>query len=149
MLIIGGVVASFAVFNTVYPAVERSGQAVVVASDSVNDRIMSQVKIIQVARNGSTVEAWVKNTGSSQIGGIENCDVFFGSNGGVSRVSFGTEGSPLPYWSYYLESGNSHWAKAVTARITIYLASPPAPGVYLLKIVIPNGVFDETSFSIE
>ena len=149
MLIIGGVVAAFAVFNGVYPAVERSTQAVSTAADAVNDRMTSQVEIIQVNSAGTTVDAWVKNVGSGRIDGIENSDVFFGLDGDVSRIACGTDGSPLPYWSYQLEGGKTQWGQAVTNRITIHLAGAPAPGAYAFKFVIPNGISDETVFSAE
>jgi hypothetical protein len=149
LLIIGGVVASFAVFNSVYPAVERSSQAVNSAADAVNDRMTSQIEIIQVADSGNTVDAWVKNVGSSRVAGIENSDVFFGVDGGIARVSFGDNSTALPYWSYRVEGSNSQWSQATTNRITIHLADPPAPGMYLLKVVIPNGVADETAFSVD
>jgi hypothetical protein len=149
MLIIGGVVASFAVFNSVYPAVERSSQAVSNAADVVNDRMTSRIEIIQVGDNGTILNAWVKNVGSSKILGIEGSDVFFGPDGNIARVAYGNEESPLPYWSYQLEGDNSQWGQAVTNRIAIHLSDTPASGVYLLKIVIPNGIYDETTFSLE
>jgi flagellar protein FlaG len=149
MLIIGGVVASFAVFNSVYPAVERSSQAVSSAADVVNDRMTSRIEIIQVSGSGSTIDAWVKNVGSARIGGIEGSDIFFGTDGSASRVLFGDNTSSPPYWSYHLEGENSQWTQAVTNRITIYLADPPAPGIHRLKMVIPNGIFDESVFSLE
>ena len=149
MLIIGGVVAAFAVFNGVYPAVERSTQAVNTAADAVNDRMTSQVEIIQVSAAGADVDVWVKNVGSARIDGIENSDVFFGLDGTVSRIASGTDGSPLPYWSYQLEGGNTQWGQAVTNHVIVHLAGAPAPGAYGLKFVIPNGVSDETVFSLE
>ena len=149
MLIIGGVVTSFAVFNGVYPAVERSSEAISSAADTVNDRLMSQIEIIQVGNAGTTVDAWVKNVGSSRIGSIENSDVFFGVEGNISRVPYGDGSSPLPYWSYQLEGSNIQWGQTTTNRIIIHLASSPSPGTYLLKIVIPNGIFDELAFGVE
>ncbi|OGO36382.1 MAG: hypothetical protein A2147_03240 [Chloroflexi bacterium RBG_16_57_8] len=149
MLIIGGVVASFAVFNSVYPAVERSSQAVSSAADVVNDRMTSRIEIIQVGGSGTTVDAWVKNVGAARIGGIEGSDIFFGMDGGVSRMAFGDNSTSPPYWSYQLEGGNAQWGQAVTNRITIHLADSPSPGVYLMKMVIPNGIFDESVFSLE
>lgn len=149
MLIIGGVVTSFAVFNGVYPAVERSGEAISSAADTVNDRLLSRIEIIQVGNTGTTVDAWVKNVGTSRIGAVENSDIFFGAEGSVVRVPYGNETSPLPYWSYQLEGTGSHWTQSRTNRITLHLASSPQPGTYLLKVVIPNGIFDETSFGVE
>ena len=149
MLIVGSVVAAFAVFNGVYPAVERSTQAVNNAADAVNDRMTSQVEIIQVSAASTTVDAWVKNVGSARVDGISNSDVFFGPEGNVSRITYGTDSSPLPYWSYQLEGGKTEWGQAVTNRITIHLASGPASGAYAFKFVIPNGISDETVLSVQ
>jgi flagellar protein FlaG len=149
MLIIGGVVAAFAIFNGIYPAVQRSSEAISSAADTMNERIKSQIEIIQVGESGTTVDAWVKNVGSSEIATIENTDVFFGPVGNFARIANGDESTPLPYWTYQLEGSNTQWGQTVTNRITIHLASSPLPGTYLLKIIIPNGVYDETTFGVE
>jgi len=148
MLLIGGVVAAFAVVNGVYPAVQRSSDAVSTAADTVNDRMTSQIQIIEVGEAGSEVEAWVKNVGSTTIEGIENSDIFIGSTGNMTRIGFGNILSPLPYWSYQLQGTSNLWGQAVTNEITIALPSPPAAGAYFLKMVLPNGVSDEASFSV-
>ncbi len=149
MLIIGGVVASFAIFNGVYPAVERGGQAVSDSVTVVSDRIRSQVEIIHAAGSNSTVDAWVKNVGTSQIGAIQNSDVFFGRYGELSRIPYGDEGSALPYWTYQLEGNYSFWGQSVTNRITINLEEPLPQDNYWFKIVLPNGISSQTSFSME
>lgn len=149
MLIIGGIVASFAVFNSVYPAVERGGQALSDSAGVVSERLTSRIEIIQVSGNAVQVDAWVKNVGSSRIGAIRNSDIFFGQHGAITRIPFGEEGSPLPYWSYELEGGHEGWGITVTNRITIYLAGPLEPGAYLFKVILPNGISAETSFSRE
>lgn len=149
MLIIGGIIASFAVFNGIYPAVERSGAAITNASDTINDRIKSDIKIIQVNENADIVNAWVKNIGSSEITNIENTDVFFGPQDNFSRIPFGNVESPLPYWSYQLEGVISEWTPTKTNKIIIHLTSSLTPDTYALKIIIPNGIFDETIFGTE
>jgi len=149
MLIMGGVVAAFAVFNGVYPAVQRSSAAINSASDTVNDRLKTQIEIIQVADNGTTVEVWIKNVGSTEIGSIPNSDVFFGPQDSFSRIAYGDVSSPLPYWNYQLEGNNSRWTAAVTNRIVLHLAAPPPPGTYMVDVIMPNGISDETAFSLE
>ena len=149
LLIIAGLTAAFAVFNSVYPAVQRSSQSMSDAADDISDRITSRIEIIQVGAIDASVDAWVKNIGSSRILGIENSDVFFGVAGNVSRISYGDEDSPLPYWSYQLEGNYTSWEQTATNAITIHLAASLEPDVYSFKIVLPNGNFDETSFSLE
>jgi hypothetical protein len=149
MLIIGGVVASFAIFNGIYPAVQRSGAAIISASDTMNDRIQSDIRIIQVNDNATTADAWVKNVGSSEIDAVSNSDVFFGPEGDFSRIPFGNSSSPLPYWNYQLEGTDSQWRPTDTIDITIHLASLPTPDTYMLKVIIPNGIFDQTTFGVD
>jgi len=149
MLIIGGIVASFAVFNGIYPAVERSGEAITSASDAMNDRICSDIEIIQVNDNSTVIDAWVKNVGTSDISGIENSDIFFGPSGSFSRIPYGDENSPLPYWGYDIEGTGSMWRPSATNKISIHLESSPTPDTYLLKVIIPNGIFDETVFGVD
>jgi hypothetical protein len=149
MLIIGGIIASFAVFNSVYPAVERSSQAVSSAADVVNDRITSRIQIIQADVNDTDIEVWIKNVGTSRIDGINGGDVFFGGDGAITRIPYGEDGASLPYWSYKLEGNNSLWSQSVTNKITIHLNETPSHGAYSFKLVIPNGMSDETSFGVE
>jgi hypothetical protein len=149
MLIIGGVVASFAIFNGIYPAVQRSGAAIISASDTMNDRIQSDIRIIQVNVNATTADAWVKNVGSSEIDAVSNSDVFFGPEGDFSRIPFGNSTSPLPYWNYQLEGTDSQWRPTDTIDITIHLASLSTPDTYMLKVIIPNGIFDQTTLGVD
>ena len=149
LLIIAGLTAAFAVFNSVYPAVQRSGQSMSDAADDIGDRITSRIEIIHAGAANNSVDAWVKNVGTSRILGIANSDIFFGEYGNISRISFGDEESPLPYWSYQLEGNYTHWEQTATNEITIHLAESIQPGVYSFKFVLPNGIYDETSFSLE
>lgn len=149
MLIIGGILASFALFNGIYPAVQRSGAAISSASDAMNNRIESNIKIIQVNDDQSTIEAWLKNTGSAEIDSVEDSDIFFGPEGDFAWIPYGNSGSPLPYWNYQLQSTDSQWLPADTNEIIIHLPSSPSPDTYYLKVVIPDGIFDETLFGVE
>lgn len=148
MLIIGGIVAAYATFNAVYPAIERTGSAISSASDTMNDRITSDIEIIQINDDATTIYAWVKNIGTSEILGIENSDVFFGTESDFLRIPFGSTGSALPYWNYQIQGTENRWTTSCTNEIMIYLASSPTPGTYTFKFAIPNGIFDETSFGV-
>ena len=147
MLIIGGVVASLAVFNGLYPAINHSSTAITNASTAVSDRIESRIEIIQVTNNSTSVQAWVKNVGTSDIPSIERSDIFFGPTGNFSRVTYG--GETPTYWDYQLEGSQTDWTQTVTLRITIHMDSPLTAGTYLVKVVIPNGINDQTTFGVE
>jgi hypothetical protein len=145
LLIIGGVIAAFAIMNGVYPALERSSSAINAATDQVNDQIKSQIEIINVSINGTNVQVWVKNVGASVINSVENSDVFLYSGSTIERLSYGDESTPLPYWNYSLAGGGTSWSPAVTSEFILHPASL-AGGPYQVKIVIPNGISDQSTF---
>lgn len=147
LLLIGGVVISVAIFNGLYPAINNSSSSINNAVSKVSDRIEARVDILQVGKNGSEFYIWVKNTGTQTIVDIPRCDIFYGLSDNFSRVTYGGAGTPR--WSYTLEGGFSEWEQAVTCKYTITLAAPPAAGTYLFKVVIPNGIYDETTYGVD
>lgn len=146
LLIIGGVVAAFAILNGIYPALQRSSSAINSATDQVNDQIKSQIEIINVSSNESSVQVWVKNVGTSIISNIQNSDVFLTYAGSVSRLTYSDTSVDLPSWNYQLTGSSSIWSPTVTNQITIHLDSPLSPGQYQVKVIIPNGVSGEATF---
>ncbi len=147
LLIIGGVVASLAIFNGIYPAITQSSGAINNATVKVSDRIESRIEIIQVGDNVTAAYVWVKNVGTVDIASINRTDIFFGPEGDFYRVDYG--GPTLPYWEYQLEGSNSEWTQTVTLKITIHPTSPLSSGTYLIKVVIPNGIADQTTYGVE
>lgn len=147
LLIIGGAIASLAIFNGLYPAITQGSGAISSATTKVSDRIESRIEIIQVGDNGTDVNVWVKNIGTSTIYSIERTTIFFGPEDNFYSVDYG--GETLPYWEYQLEGGNSQWKPAVTLKITIHPESALSSGTYLVKVVIPNGIADQTIYGVE
>jgi archaellum component FlaG (FlaF/FlaG flagellin family) len=143
LLVIAGVVCSLVVVNAMYPVITSSSGAIVDAATKIDDRIRSQIKIIEIADQNDTVFIWIKNVGSSRIGGIESSDVFFGPEGDFARVTYG--GSTAPYWDYAIEN-DTKWGPSATIKISIHLQSAPS-GTCYFKIVIPNGISDGKLFS--
>jgi hypothetical protein len=146
LLIIGGVVAAFAIMNGVYPALQRSSSAINTATDQVNDQIKSQIEIINVSSTGSNVYVWIKNTGTSTIGSIQNSDVFITEGFNTEHIGFGNDSTPLPYWSYQLSGDHALWGPTVTNEVIIHLAAPLEAGSYQVKFIIPNGIADQATF---
>jgi flagellar protein FlaG len=134
-------------FNGFYPVITRSSTAISNTTTKVSDRIESRIEILQVGDNGTDVYIWIKNIGSSEIVAIEHSDLFFGPTDNFYRVNHGT--SPVPCWEYLYEGGNSRWTMTVTAKIILHPAAPLTPGTYLVKFVIPNGIFDELTYTVE
>ncbi len=147
LLIIGGVIASIAIFNGVYPAIVQSGSSVRSATAKVSDRIETRIDIIQVSDNSTLIDFWVKNTGTVRIISIDRSDIFYGPETNFTRITYG--GGTPPYWDYILEGSATEWTQAVTLKGTIYLPSPISAGTYLLKMVTPNGVNDQITFGVD
>lgn len=147
LLIIGGVVASLAVFNGVYPAIVQSSSSVTSATAKVSGRIETRIDIIQVSDNSTLIDFWVKNTGTARIVSIDRSDIFYGPETDFTRITYG--GSTPPYWDHVLEGSATEWTQAVTLKGTIHLESAIAAGTYLLKMVTPNGINDQITFGVD
>ena len=147
LLIIAGVVCTVLVINSVYPAVNRSSAAMVSIAEKANNRVRSNIEIIQTANVPPGVFIWVKNVGACRIASIEQSDVFFGELGNFERVPHEDYTESLPYWDYKINNDNE-WTPMATLEITIHLSSPPSSGSYFVKMIIPNGISDEYVFSI-
>ncbi len=136
------------VFNSVYPMVNRSSQAMVSMAEQVDERMKSRVSIVHAASSDNQVYVWVKNIGTQRIVNIEASDVFFGQETDFQRIPYkGDAGGALPSWDYALEN-DTEWQTSATVKITISCGSQPAPGTYYIKFIIPNGISDEYYFSL-
>jgi hypothetical protein len=144
LLLIAGVVCSMVLLNAVYPAITGSSGAIVDAASKIDDRIRSNISIIQMSHSGSEFYAWIKNVGAASIGGVSQSDVFFGPQGGFDRVVYG--GSVTPYWVYAIEGGGA-WTPSATLKITVHDSGALATGEYYFKVVIPNGISAQDYYS--
>ncbi|MBN1856780.1 MAG: hypothetical protein JW846_07505 [Dehalococcoidia bacterium] len=143
LLLIAGIVCTVMVINTVYPAVNRSTAAMVSIAGKADERLQTQIEIIQTAPVGNDVHVWIKNIGTTQVQAIEQSDLFFGAPGAQTRISYG---SGSPYWEYQIEN-NTEWMPMATLKLTIHLAAAPS-GNYVMKLVLPNGISDEHVFGV-
>jgi len=175
MLVIAGVVCVSFMFNSLYPAINRSSDAVVSMSAAVDDRIKSQVDIIHAVSEYDSKDtgdywndmnsnshfdifAWVKNVGTSRILAPEKSDIFFGEEGDFQRIPYVDHaGGSAPYWEYTVEDNADEWSKSKTIKINIvYTKSISNFGdtglststTYRIKTIIPNGITDEIYFSL-
>lgn len=162
VLTIAAVIAAVAISSAVYPTVSRSSNALVSAANKMDDRIKSQVVIVQATgeldsdggwqdTNGDgdfDVFAWVKNVGSSRIIGLERSDIFFDDNSGLALIPYVdyAEGN-RPYWEFEVANG-TEWAIATTIKVTIHFESALPTGSYYMKMAIPNGISHEVYFSM-
>jgi len=138
------------VFNSVYPMISRSSQAMVSMADTIDERMKSRISIVHAANSADrkTVYLWVKNVGSSRILSIEESDLFFGEEDDFSRIPYVDDaGGGYPRWDYTLEN-DTEWQSSATLKITITYDADPGAGTYFAKVIIPNGVSDEYYFSM-
>jgi len=150
LLIVAGVICIMFVFNSVYPAVNRSSAAMVSMAEQMDERMKSRINIVHAANSADrkTVYLWVKNVGSTRIVSVEETDVFFGSSDNFSRIPYVNDaGGSYPRWAYSLEN-DTEWRNSATIKITITFDSDPGAGTYFTKVVIPIGISDEYFFSM-
>ena len=150
LLIIAGVVSMIFVFNSVYPMVNRSSQAMVSMAQQVDERMKSRINIVHAANTADrlSVYLWVKNVGTQRILGVEDSDLFFGEETDFQRIPYVDDaGASYPRWSYSLEN-DTQWQTSATLKVTITYTSDPGAGTYFAKFIIPNGISDDFYFSM-
>jgi archaeal flagellar protein FlaG len=145
LLIICGITATLAIINGIMPAINQSQSAISGAAEKASDRIGSRIEIIQASSSGTEVSIWVKNVGNSIIYDIPQSDVFFGDAGTYNLISYGDQS--VPGWNYAFAGTHDQWGQTVNICVTIRLTSFLNPGAYMVKMVIPNGISDEMTFS--
>jgi len=150
LLIIAGVVCMIFVFNSVYPMINRSSQAMVSMAEQVDERMKSRINIVHAANSVDRlyVYLWVKNVGTQRIVSVEESDLFFGQSDNFTHVPYyeDAEGA-YPQWDFDIEN-DSEWQTSATLKITISYTSDPGTGTYYSKFIIPNGISDEFYFSM-
>ena len=150
LLVVAGMVCAIFLFNSVYPMVNRSSQAMISTAEKIDERMQSRINIVHAASesNRQTVYIWVKNVGSSRILSIEESDIFFGQEGNFVRVPYVDDaGGSYPQWAYTIEN-QTEWRTGATVKFTISYDADPGTGTYYAKVVIPNGISDEYYFSM-
>ncbi len=147
ILLIAGLVVAVVLFKAIYPAVIQSSTAMNLRQRRIQERFNSQIEIIHAAEDGGYSDialVWVKNIGSLRIIPVESCDIFFGPDGDFARIPYGASD---PGWTYEVEN-DVEWKATATVKITVDLDYNLADGErYFVKVVTPNGVFDEYYFS--
>ena len=150
LLIIAGVVCMIFVFNSVYPMINRSSQAMVSMAEQVDERMKSRINIVHAAStaNRTSIYLWIKNVGTQRVVDIDECDLFLGPSDNFSRIPYSEDAEGgYPQWTYDLEN-DSEWQTSATLKITVDYSSDPGAGTYYTKLIIPNGVADEYYFSM-
>ena len=152
LLIIAGIICTIVVFDSVYPMVNRSSEAMSSMTENINERMKSRINIVHASNTEDleTVYIWVKNVGDTRIVQIEESDLFFGEEGDFARIPYVEDaGDDYPRWSFDVLN-DTQWTIGATLEITITYdtGQGASPGTYFMKMIIPNGVSDEYFFSM-
>jgi len=149
LLIIAGVVCMIFVFNSVYPMINRSSQAMTSMAEQVDERMKSRINIVHAASSADqkSVYLWIKNVGTQTILDVKQSDLFFGQEDNFERISYVDDSEDNPRWSFIIEN-DSQWKTSATIKVTITYDSVTASGTYFAKFIIPNGIYDEYYFSM-
>ena len=150
LLIVAGIVCMIFVFNSVYPMVNRSSQAMVSMAETIDERMKSRINIVHAANsaNRSIIYLWVKNVGTQRIINVDDSDLFFGPDDDFARIPYVDDaGGSYPRWDFALEN-DTEWQTGATLKITISYSSDPGAATYWAKFIIPNGISDEYYFSM-
>ena len=150
LLIVAGVVCMIFVFNSVYPMINRSSQAMSSMAETVDERMKSRINIVHAANNSTRTEVylWIKNVGTQRIDQIEKSDLFFGLENNFDQIPYiDNAGGVKPYWEYDLVN-DTEWGTSATIKITISYEIDPGAGTYFSKYIIPNGISDDFYFSM-
>lgn len=150
LLIIAGVVCMIFIFNSVYPMINRSSQAMTSMAEQVDERMKSRINIVHAANSADrqTVYLWVKNVGTQRILDVKESDLFFGQETNFERIPYVADaGESYPRWDFVLEN-DTEWQTSATIKITVSYDSDPGAGTYFAKFIVPNGIFDEYYFSM-
>ena len=150
LLIIAGVVCMIFVFNSVYPMINHSSQAMSSMAEQVDQRMQSRINIVHAANteNRTTIYIWIKNVGTQRIVAVEQSDLFFGLSDNFSRIPNVNDANvTYPQWTFNLEN-DTEWNTSATIKVTITFDYDPGKGTFFIKFIIPNGISDDYYFSM-
>lgn len=139
LLVVAGVISAVLVFNAIYPAIAQGSDAMTSMGHRIDERMQTQIQVVEAAKLNNSVMIWIKNVGTARILAPESSDLFFGPQGNFSRIPYGTG---TPSWTFAIEN-DTLWNPSATLRVTIIYSSPPPSGTYYVKMVLPNGISDD------
>ena len=141
LLIVISTVMAMLLFNTIYPALVDSSDAMASYGRASSDRMKTRVEVVHAIYDADNqrIIAWVKNIGTTRIAPIDSSDIFAGQEGNFIRKSLG------PEWTYTVEDGGE-WTPTKTVRFQIEGVTLSPTLRYYFKVVIPGGKSAETIF---
>jgi archaellum component FlaG (FlaF/FlaG flagellin family) len=149
MITIACVVCASMLLSAIFPALNRASSSVVSSSTLLGERMETSIDIIAETNDTSQAYIYVKNIGASSITQIDSSDIFFGKTNDFQRIPYNATLSITPSWNYAIENdgGNGKWDGGETVNVTI-ATSGITTGDYFVKMILPNGISTEDTYSI-
>lgn len=149
MITIACVVCASMLVSAIFPTLHRASSSVVSSSTLLGERMETSIDIIAETNDTSQAYIYVKNIGASSITQIDSSDIFFGKTNDFQRIPYNATLSITPSWNYAIENdgGNGKWDGGETVNITI-ATSGITTGDYYVKMILPNGISTEDTYSL-
>ncbi|MBN2733282.1 MAG: flagellin [Methanomicrobiaceae archaeon] len=154
IFLITAIVAAAVLVNAFFPIIYQASSTFSESSSSADERLRTDIKIINTFANSPDAKIWIKNIGSARIGtnSINMSDLFIGAEGDFSIATLDLSGSlDNNEWSYRIiqTDENSYWDPRETLEITVESTSiPSGSGNYVyFSFALPNGVSISQTFT--
>ena len=153
IFLITAIVAAAVLVNAFFPIMYQATSTFSESSSSADERLRTDIQIINTYAKTPDAKIWIKNTGSARIGTntINMSDVFIGPEGGFTLASLVFGAPANNQWTYRViqTDANSYWDPRETLEITINSNTIPSDsGNYVyFSMALPNGVSISNTFT--
>ena len=142
ILVIATVIAVSSISMAILPTVRDLANSYISVSENLNERVKTDVDIIFIKANDTTLTVWLKNTGDTVISKdlIAMSDIFVVSKNSSYHFALSSA-------TYKITNGDGdeYWEKGETLMVQIDVSLPS--NEYLLTFVLYNGVKVNEVFS--
>ena len=142
ILVIATVIAVSSISMAILPTVRDLANSYISVSENLNERVKTDVDIIFIKANDTTLTVWLKNTGNTVISKdlIAMSDIFVVSKNSSYHFALSSA-------TYEITNGDGdeYWEKGETLMVQIDVSLPS--NEYLLTFVLYNGVKVNEVFS--
>ena len=153
IFLITAIVAAAVLVNAFFPIMYQATSTFSESSSSADERLRTDIQIINNYAKTPDAKIWIKNTGSARIGTntINMSDVFIGEVGNfdITTLVSGTPGANQ--WSYTIiqTEDNGYWDPRETLQISVNSdLIPSTSGEYVyFSMALPNGVSISNTFT--
>ncbi|MDK2973908.1 MAG: archaeal flagellar protein FlaG [Methanofollis sp.] len=147
IFLIAAVIAAAVLANAIFPLIYTVSDTAGSTAHAADQRIRTDIKIINTFASGGSADIWIKNIGSTRISAneIAGSDIFIGAPGNFDRISYPAD------WSYtILDDGPDYWltGNTVHIKITSDLIPTTRGDLVYFKIVLPGGTVRSTEFTV-